>query len=102
MRHHNPARWPSDDGFGGATPHKLVEPGVAIGAHYQEIDGVCIDVSLKHLSDRAAVNLHRRKARLYAVLCKMAYKRCPGFQYPRHFFIACSDDADVCSRRKYR
>src|SRR5437763_2996543 len=81
MRHHNPARRPSDDGFCGATPHNLVDPGVAVGTHYQEIDAVGLDVSLKHLSDRAAVNLHRCKTRLYAVLCEMAYKRCPGFHF---------------------
>src|SRR6202035_2651501 len=99
--HHNPARWPSYDSFGRATPHDFVQPGVAIGAHYQKVDSVGRYISLEHLSDRAAVNLYRFKSGLDSVLCEMAYERRAGFQLRRRFIVGCGNDAHVGSRLEH-
>src|SRR6478736_1848421 len=64
MRHHNPAWWPPDDGFGRATPDDFVQPGVPIGTHDQKVSGVSFHICLEHFSDRAAVDFYHLKGRL--------------------------------------
>src|SRR6202043_618494 len=72
MRHHDPARWPADDGLGRPAPHDLVEPGMMIGPQGQKVVGIGVDEGLENLAYRAPANLDSFEARLDAGLREMA------------------------------
>src|SRR5476649_116362 len=76
-RHHDPARWPPYDSFCRTTPHHLIEPGVAVGAHDQKINGIGLHIGLGHLSNRTIVDRYCCDSSLDSVLLEMVCKRCP-------------------------
>src|SRR3954466_3682221 len=64
VRHHNPARWLTDDGLGHTSPDGFVQARMAVSAHDDGVDRVRMGKALKHLADRAAVDLHRFEGRV--------------------------------------
>src|SRR6266700_4494314 len=102
MRHHNPARWPTDDGLGRAAPDDLLQPGMTIGAHDQKIGRMGTHIGLEYLSDRTPFHLDHLESGPDPMFCKVINQRGSGPQFLRCLAVSDCDDAHRCSRLEQR
>src|SRR6266702_8986502 len=102
MRHHNPARWLADDGFGDAAPDDLVQTRMVIGPHHDGVDSMRVGPAPEHLADRAAAALHRFEGRVDSVFPQMIDEIRSGLHHRIGVVVRHRDHPHRCGRLEDR